>query len=432
MSDDDLRGQHTLSKWIPGVQGWNRRIRLRRLFCIASQVQRRATGKLNWLRWQDFSMNSHDTEQNESTNAMVEGGQPPESTDENSSSSASESAELPELPPVEPPSAGFIVQLFVVPGLIVLAIVAVWALFGQLASGQQDWKQLTTDLRSSNEHRRWRAANGLAQLLKVSQQKSVAQVVEGAPEEIPLTQNRQVAGELAKLLCERMDEIPGNKEEKEAVIQQQGFLAVTLGLMDVPDLVLPVLWRAMQKERDVEVRKNAIRSVAVILGRNHAKLKDYDLMHELTDQLVEVSFEEEPLFRQLAAFALGLDPSDEARERLVFMLDDADRNTAVNAAIGLTRGGSTLGLGVFMKVLQDAVEHAKKPLQSKSNKAKSNKADFEPVVVGNTLKAISQLAQKIPDGQKQELLALIDTLHEEYPEPRIRIDAKATSLALRK
>ena len=36
------------------------------------------------------------------------------------------------LPPVEPPSAGFIIQLFVVPALIVLVIVSVWFTFSWL------------------------------------------------------------------------------------------------------------------------------------------------------------------------------------------------------------------------------------------------------------------------------------------------------------
>ena len=43
-----------------------------------------------------------------------------------------DNAELPsQPPPVEPPSAKFIVQLFVVPGLIVAVIVGAWLLFGK-------------------------------------------------------------------------------------------------------------------------------------------------------------------------------------------------------------------------------------------------------------------------------------------------------------
>ena len=38
-----------------------------------------------------------------------------------------------DLPPVEPPSAGFLVQLFLVPALIVGIIVCVWLAFHWLA-----------------------------------------------------------------------------------------------------------------------------------------------------------------------------------------------------------------------------------------------------------------------------------------------------------
>ena len=37
------------------------------------------------------------------------------------------------LPPVEPPSAGFILQLFVVPGVIVVVVIMIWLMFNWLA-----------------------------------------------------------------------------------------------------------------------------------------------------------------------------------------------------------------------------------------------------------------------------------------------------------
>jgi hypothetical protein len=40
-----------------------------------------------------------------------------------------------DLPPVEPPTAGFIVQLFVLPAVIVAVVIVVWLLFGKLAAG---------------------------------------------------------------------------------------------------------------------------------------------------------------------------------------------------------------------------------------------------------------------------------------------------------
>src|SRR5260221_2851629 len=87
-----------------------------------------------------------------------------------SSDSDSETAQLPEdPPPVQPPSAGFIIQLFVVPGLIVLAIVAVWALFGKLASGENDWQARLGELRRPNEQPPLRGAFGLAQKVTARQ-----------------------------------------------------------------------------------------------------------------------------------------------------------------------------------------------------------------------------------------------------------------------
>ena len=45
---------------------------------------------------------------------------------------------LPDLPPVEAPSAGFVVQLFVIPAVVVAVVILVWLLFGKLAGGERD------------------------------------------------------------------------------------------------------------------------------------------------------------------------------------------------------------------------------------------------------------------------------------------------------
>ena len=161
-----------------------------------------------------------------------------------------------DLPPVEPPSAGFIVQLFVVPALIVMAIVGVWAMFGRLAASEQDARKLVAEL-EGNEHRRWRAALGLAQLLKQDQESE-------KPDSERLSRNRDVAEKLSGLL----DKSLGSHSAKDADVKHQEFLSRTLGLLDVDEFVLPVLRRAMLAEYDREVRKNAIVSIAMIAGRH--------------------------------------------------------------------------------------------------------------------------------------------------------------------
>ncbi len=69
------------------------------------------------------------------------------------------------LPPVEPPSAGFIVQLFVVPGVIVVVVVMIWVMFNWLAQKGNDRDAFVRALSRNNEAR-WQAAFNLANALR--------------------------------------------------------------------------------------------------------------------------------------------------------------------------------------------------------------------------------------------------------------------------
>src|SRR5260370_34106248 len=76
------------------------------------------------------------------------------------------------LPPVASPSGKFLVQLFLVPGLIVaLALAVVWG-FGWLVGGSYSAEEVMKDLRNPNMEFRWRRASELAQGLP--QEKSMA------------------------------------------------------------------------------------------------------------------------------------------------------------------------------------------------------------------------------------------------------------------
>ena len=120
-----------------------------------------------------------------------------------------------ELPPVEPPSAGFIVQLFVVPAIIVAMIVGVYLLFGRLASGEQDWRKQLTDIRSENPHVRWRGALGLSQMLNA----------DATADGQRLAENRDVANEIASLLEQSI----GKASVGEDDLKQQEFLVRDVG-----------------------------------------------------------------------------------------------------------------------------------------------------------------------------------------------------------
>ena len=321
-------------------------------------------------------------------------------------------ASLPEdLPPVQPPSAGFIVQLVVVPGLIVLAIVAVWLLFGKLATSEQDWRGLVVELQHPNPIRRWKGAHGLAQMLKSDQEM-------GARGQ-HLSKNEQLAQALADELSSELKQNRNTAEE----LEYQQFLARTLGLFDVPQVVLPPLETAAQIEhtsdstlvRDrLEVRKNALGAIAVLAERRSREGQPLK-SPELISVLIEVSQNPDPLLRSLAAFTLGTFPQPEALNRLEVMLADSDENTRVNAAIGLARQSDVRALQVIVPVLKSAA--------NQDATAKSTTEFEQFLALKNCLKGLEQLSDKLTPEQRAEVVGLLKPLATGYHDSKLRLEA---------
>ena len=312
------------------------------------------------------------------------------------------------LPPVEPPSAKFIVQLFVVPGLIVATIVGVWLLFGKLASAEQDWQALLADMKSSNEHRRGRGAMGLAQALAIDQNRKL-----DGPR---LTTNPQVAQELSAFLADTLK----SSSREPVVIDQQAFLTRTLGLLDVPEAVLPVLCEAMQETRDREVRKNAVAAVATIAHRANDRgtpLTDAGILEELS----AVSRDSDPLLRSLAALTLGFFPLELADQSLTVLIADADANTRANAAVAFTRHKSLKAVPVLQEVLKVAA----------ALKQAGPSGDASPIAATNAMKAIGELAPLLDKATRSEIVNDVTTISTDYPEPRVRLDAAQTLMKLK-
>jgi hypothetical protein len=316
---------------------------------------------------------------------------------------STDSAELPdELPPVQPPSAGFILQLFVVPGVIVMAVVAVWLLFGKLATSEQDWHGLVRELQQPNQHRRWRGALGLAQILKSD--------LDSGDKGQHLASNPELARTLSDVLHQ---ELQRGSQEPDS-LKYQSMLARTLGMFDLPEIVTPPLREAIQTGHDRDVRKDSLAAVAVLLGRlsEHGQpVHDDDLFGDL----VQVSTDDDPLIRQLSAFTLGLADAETARQRLVVMLDDADALTRINAAIGLARQQDLGGYRVLRDIL----------------KAGSAPQLEQYLAVLNGLAAIKRLAGQFSTDQRAELASLIEPLATSTADPRLRIDAKQALHALK-
>lgn len=309
-----------------------------------------------------------------------------------------------DLPPVEPPSAGFIIQLFVVPGLIVLAVVGVWALFGQLAAGEQDWQALIVELSNSNEHRRWRGAHGLAQMLQAEQEQDSS--------DDKLTQNPVIITRLTELFEREL----ARTAPSESDIQFQAFLARTMGLLEANKKVLPLLRDGMQEKHDREVRKNSVAAVALIASRSRTAGESFGEQGVIAD-LVDVSSDSDPLMRQVAAYTLGLMSSDAADERLTVLLDDADRNTQLNAAIAFARNSSAAGARVLESVLSESTEKFEpvgieglNPVEQ--TKETNNQLYQRDARLVNTLKAIESIAEQLSAAQRESIGTQLDQVAE--------------------
>jgi HEAT repeat protein len=317
-----------------------------------------------------------------------------------------------DFPPVEPPSAGFIVQLFLVPALIVTVVVGVYLLFGRLAAGEQDWRKQLTDIRSDNPHVRWRGALGLAQMLQA----------DVTADGVRLAENRDVAIELSNLLRESLDS--GSPSEDD--LKQQEFLARTLGTIDVPDVTLPVLVEAMQPVEDREVRKNAIASVASTAHRLQDRTQPFD-ESAVVGEVIAATGDHDAMIRHLATYALGLFESPLAEQRLLVLLDHGDEMTRVNAAIALARHDSLAGLPTFEEILKssDSVLTRTSSATSASELSEETKAQFEGLLkVTNTLKALHELSAQLDSPTRTRLVKLLTPLAEQTADSRLRVEAQ--------
>jgi hypothetical protein len=348
-----------------------------------------------------------------------------------------------QLPPVDPPSAGFIVQLFLIPALIVTAIVGVWALFGKLASNEQDVSRVLADIRSSNANRRGPAMHTFTRMLQVDARRD--------PDKQQYVNNPSVASNTSDILQFWLENVPSKRAEKIATLNTQIFLTRALGWFDAPDKVLPTLRNALHVEpepysgdqteqeiRDLQqqVRTSAVESIALIAHR--AAIRGQPIQQpELIDDLIEVtnSPDAETELRHRGAFALGLLPSEQSRQQLSAWLKNADDKTRLNAAIALSRHSSTDGYDVFVSVLREAVTPIS-PQQTKSSTASQRKRivnlkEFERwAAVKNVLEAILQLSSRFQDKQRAELIGLIEPIKQIYKFPEIRKAAETVLKSL--
>jgi hypothetical protein len=298
------------------------------------------------------------------------------------------------LPPVEPPSAGFIVQLFVIPGIIVAIIVCVWLLFNPKAY---------VDAIKRNNEGRWQAAVNLANALNNER---------GADFE-KLRNDRAAVKELAGILKSEIDD--GSMQDKPVTFRI--YLCKTLGSFEVAD-GLPMLITASTTRRDPAesgVQRAALQSIALLA--ENVKGKE-DATQELTSALLTCSQDQDPLVRESAAFAMGVVGGDELLKRLRVMAEDAFPNARYNAATGLARHGDMAGKDTLLEMLDPEEEAGVKIEEEAGQEYKRALIEF------NGLRAVKALIAENPSADRTEFIAAVKKLIAAEPPKNIALEAE--------
>lgn len=236
------------------------------------------------------------------------------------------------LPPVEPPNATFLVQLFLVPGLIVFIIVCVWLSFHWLAHLGNDPQAYVRTLRRNNEGR-WQAALNLANDLR-------------GPGGEKLKSDEVLAKELGRILS---DEVKSGRTDEQSQTLRL-YLCRALGEFSIQTAIEPLVSCA-QATADAQTARAAVEALSVLTTNLIAADRATDAPTAITDAALAASRSKDAALRSSAAFALGVIGGLGAAERLVELSNDPVEDVRFNSALGLARLGQDDSLEALVEML---------------------------------------------------------------------------------
>ncbi len=236
------------------------------------------------------------------------------------------------LPPVEPPNATFLVQLFLVPGLIVFIIVCVWLSFHWLAHLGNDPQAYVRTLRRNNEGR-WQAALNLANDLR-------------GPGGEKLKSDEVLAKELGRILS---DEVKSGRTDEQSQTLRL-YLCRALGEFSIQTAIEPLVVCA-QATADAQTARAAVEALSVLTTNLIAADRATDAPTAITDAALAASRSKDAALRSSAAFALGVIGGLGAAERLVELSNDPVEDVRFNSALGLARLGQDDSLEALVEML---------------------------------------------------------------------------------
>lgn len=324
-----------------------------------------------------------------------------------------------QLPPVEPPSAGFILQLFVIPGVIVVVIVAVWLMFSWIAHHASTRPEDVVQGLQGSGPARWQRANELADMLRSSRHTD-------------FRRNSNAATQLAEILQRELTTAtsPGGMEP--GAVNLRYFLCRALGEFEVAD-GLEVLIGAATTSRDPReqwVRRGAIQAIAVLgyhlQQGNPNGLSDYAT---LEPTLILLANDENELIRSETAFALGRIGTPGMMKQLEIMVDDPHSDTRYNAAVALAQQGNAIAIETLAEMLDsEELGSATEEPDPQSQFVK------RAVIMKNAMQGTVELARQSSESDLssitqalQEIATANPTeLYESRIDPHVQAEAKRT------
>lgn len=300
-----------------------------------------------------------------------------------------------DLPPVEPPSAGFLVQLFLVPALIVGIIVSVWLAFHWLAQLGNDPQAAVRALRRNTEGR-WQAALNLANDLR-------------GPGGGTLKADEALAEELASVLA---DEVKSGRPVGGGHSAEQSrtlcvYLCRALGEFAVPAAAPPLVARAEATDQP-EIARAAVEALAVLATNLAAAGNEFADPAAVTAAMIGATRANDPGLRSSAAFALGVAGGDGARGRLEELCGDVDNDVQANAALGLARLGDPSAYETLAEMLA-LPDVATRPGDDESQAARYKRA----MVVVNAIKGVGLLVDDTSQSPPGRIVTALEALRED-------------------
>jgi len=340
------------------------------------------------------------------------------------------------LPEVQPPTTGFILQLFIIPGLIVFMIVLVWLMIGWVSDASSTPQEYLAEIKKGRSNS-WQQALALAQTLqKDPQSKNDPELA------------RQIAEYLNTLLDQALppekdassEKAKQTRDERAEGARLRQYLCIALSNFSAIDLTLPVLLKAANidsgdDENEIKVRVAALNSIAK-LAENSKNLESLHRPEVLTALLI-ASEDDQSVIVNSSIMALGMLQTDEAVERLEEMaLEGQLPNVRYNIGTALARNGRESSVELLLEMLQpdkidplpDAPEERKLTAQERQQRRELEKS----LVVLAALQAVPLLVEKNEQIDRAPLIAVIEKLPASDMPSQVQLQAKQLLRELKK